>query len=122
MSWIKTKSIIVLSLKHMSSLGLNQLIKEVTRPASKSCLDNVYTNRPQHIEMTKVLNSGMSNHLPVCLVRKYQKHRSIQKCKKTIRYRRWKHFNAEVFRNDLEKAQAYSETLSRRNFRRLKAT
>ena len=58
----------------------------------------MYTNRPQHIQMTKVLNSGMSDHLPVCLVRKYQKHRSIQKCKKTIRYRRWKHFN------DLEKA------------------
>ena len=48
----------------MSSLGLNQLIKEVTHPA---CLDRVYTNRPQHIQMTEVFNGGMSHYLPVCL-------------------------------------------------------
>ena len=31
--------------KYMSGIGMTQLIKEITRPASKACLDHVYTNR-----------------------------------------------------------------------------
>ena len=51
--------------RYTSSLGLNQLIKWIARPANRTCLDHVYTDRPQHILMTKLLNIGMSDHLPV---------------------------------------------------------
>ena len=53
--------------------------------------------------MTKVLNIGMSDHLPVCIVRKYRK-RSIQNIEKTIKYRKWKNFSEQALQEDLEKA------------------
>ena len=53
--------------------------------------------------MTKVLNIGMSDHLPVGIVRKYRK-RSIQNIEKTIKYRKWKNFSEQAFQDDLEKA------------------
>ena len=89
--------------RYSSSLGLNQIIKEIARPANRTCLDHVYTDRPQHILMTKVLNIGMSDHLPVGIVTKYRK-RSIQNIEKTIKYRKWKNFSEQAFQDDLEKA------------------
>ena len=89
--------------RYTSSLGLNQIIKEIARPANRACLDHVYTDRPQHILMTKVLNIGMSDHLPVGIVTKYRK-RSIQNIEKTIKYRKWKNFSEQAFQDDLEKA------------------
>ena len=89
--------------RYTSSLGLNQIIKEIARPANRTCLDHVYTDRPQHILMTKVLNIGMSDHLPVGIVTKYRK-RSIQNIEKTIKYRKWKNFSEQAFQDDLEKA------------------
>ena len=53
--------------------------------------------------MTKVVNIGMSDLLPGCIVRKYQK-RSIQNIEKTIKYRKWKNFSDRAFQDDLEKA------------------
>ena len=89
--------------RYTSSLGLNQLIKEIARPANRTCLDHVYIDRPQHILMTKVLNIGMSDHLPVGIVTKYRK-RSIQNIEKTIKYRKWENFSEQAFQDDLEKA------------------
>ena len=89
--------------RYTSSVGLNQPIKEIARPANRTCLDHVYTDRPQHILMTKVLNIGMSDHLPVGIVTKYRK-RSIQNIEKTIKYRKWKNFSEQAFQDDLEKA------------------
>lgn len=89
--------------RYTSSLGLNQIIKEIARPANRTCLDHVYTDRPQHILMTKVLNIGMSDHLPVGIVTKYRK-RSIQNIEKTMKYRKWKNFSEQAFQDDLEKA------------------
>lgn len=89
--------------RYTSSVGLNQPIKEIARPANRTCLDHVYTDRPQHILMTKVLNIGMSDHLPVGIVTKYRK-RSIQNIEKTIKYRTWKNFSEQAFQDDLEKA------------------
>ena len=89
--------------RYTSSLEMSQLIKEITRPASRTCLDHVYISRPQHFLMTKVLNIGVSDHLPVCIVRKYRK-RSIQNIEKTIKHRKWKIFSEQAFQEDLEKA------------------
>ena len=89
--------------RYTSSLGLNQIIKEIARPANRTFLDHVYTDRPQHILMTKVLNIGMSDHLPVGIVTRYRK-RSIQNIEKTIKYRKWKNFSEQAFQDDLEKA------------------
>ncbi|EDO35224.1 predicted protein [Nematostella vectensis] len=60
-------------IKFLTSLGFTQTINEVTRPESHSCLDHVYTNQPQCITKTKVWNIGLSDHLPVCVVRRYKK-------------------------------------------------
>lgn len=51
--------------KYLSNLGLIQLVKKNTRPVSRTCLDHVYSNQPQHILMTKILDYGISDHLPI---------------------------------------------------------
>ena len=90
-------------IKTFSNLGLHQLINEITRPASQSCLDHVYTTHPQHVFKTKVYESGMSDHLPVCVVRKYQK-RQKQSQHHTITYRDCKNFDEQAFLRDLNSA------------------
>ena len=43
-------------------LGLYRLIHEVTRPESKSCLDNVYVNNPTNVLSSSVVSMGLSDH------------------------------------------------------------
>lgn len=57
-------------IKHATNLGFQQLIYKVTQASSKSCLDPVYSNYPEHIEKWEVFDIGLSDHLPVGLVRK----------------------------------------------------
>ena len=53
-------------------LGLDQLIHEVTRPESKSCLDHIYVNNPTNVLSSSVVSMGLSDHCPVTVVRKKQ--------------------------------------------------
>ena len=50
-------------------MNFTQLVNEVTRPVSGTCLDHIYSNHPQRILNT--LNCGLSDHVPNFAVRKY---------------------------------------------------
>ena len=61
--------------KHRLAKGLRcmhfeQLVDFITRPVSKACLDHVYCNRPQRIELVPSHDIGLADHLPVFVVRK----------------------------------------------------
>ena len=49
----------------LRSHNFKQLIKEITRPLSKACLDHVWCTHPEHLNNATVLSSGKSDHLPV---------------------------------------------------------
>ena len=66
--------------------NLSQLISEVTRPVSSTCLDHVYTTHPGFIADICVPNIGLADDLPVFIRRKYRKKQRDQ-FYSTIEYR-----------------------------------
>ena len=54
-------------------MQLVQVVKSVTRPASSTCLDHVYTSHEHLISHLSVPNIGLANRLPVFICRKYTK-------------------------------------------------
>ncbi len=67
----------------MDTFNLHQLIKETTRITKtiKSCIDHIYVSNVEHIYASKVPHIGITDHFPVCYVRK---HNSIYHIKHII--------------------------------------
>ena len=65
----------------------------MTRPVSGTCLDHIYSNHPQRILNILTLNCGLSDHVPIFAVRKYNKEHASSSMQKNqnIRYRDMKH-------------------------------
>lgn len=59
--------------KSLMNLNLTQTVNEITRPASNTCLDHIYTNYPARMFKVFTKNIGLSDHLPVFAVRRYKK-------------------------------------------------
>ena len=57
--------------KGLRSMHFKQLVDFITHPISKSCLDHVYCNQPQRIKNISTHNIGLSDHLPIFIVRMY---------------------------------------------------
>lgn len=87
-------------IKSLGSMNLSQLVNEVTRPVSNSCLDHIYTTHPAFISVLTVPNIGLADHLPVFICRKYVK---INKdsSHKVINYHDFKNLNVENLLEDL---------------------
>jgi len=84
------------------NMGLTQLIKcptRVTRSTS-SIIDHLYTTRPELIAEVNVANYCLSDHFPVLFTRTL-KTKQVKGCHEHIKYRYFKHFNEEKFREDL---------------------
>ncbi len=81
---------------------INQLINERTRVKknSKTCIDHIYLTNPEHTRSTKVPHISLSDHCPVCYVRKHNAmfHTGTHI---NITYRLFKNFNEDDFVNDL---------------------
>ena len=58
-------------IKVIHGMNFTQLVNEVTRPVSGTCLDPIYSNHPQRILNISSLNCGLSDHVPIFAVRKY---------------------------------------------------
>ena len=84
--------------KELKAMNFKQLVNGVTRPASQTCLDHIYSNYPERITDIIVPDIGLSDHLPIFMRRKYfRQSRTI----KTIRYRHTKTFDENDFKRDL---------------------
>ena len=82
-------------IKAVHGMNFTQLVNEVTRPVSGTCLDHIYSNHPQRILNISTLNCGLSDHIPIFAVRKYNNERascSMQK-NQNIRYRDMQQFD-----------------------------
>ena len=84
----------------LSNIGLHQLISGVTRPASQTCLDHIYSTEISRIVASGILVYGPSNHLPVFAVR--QQFIKPKRSHTIIQYRDYKHLNENSLREDLQ--------------------
>ena len=87
--------------KAFRSLNLNQLVNEVTRPVSSTCLDHIYTTHPSFIANISVPNIGLSDHLPVFIRRKYSRKQKDQ-IHSIIEYRDLNNLNTDELLQDLQ--------------------
>ncbi len=90
--------------RNLLSLGLDQLIWQVTRPESRSCLDHMYLNNKSTVLSSSVPPIGMSDHCPVTVVRKHNGSFTKMNTHKTIKYRNYKNFDQASFCEDLVSA------------------
>lgn len=54
----------------LHNLNLFQLVKVITRPLSKACLDHIWSSHPERRINVQVFPSGLSDHLPTIATRK----------------------------------------------------
>lgn len=85
----------------LRSLNLEQLITEVTRPLSNSCLDHIWYTHRERLNNASVMSSGMSDHLPIVVIRKYKQARIKHV---TITYRDVSKLDKEAFITSLKEA------------------
>ena len=86
-------------------MNFRQLVTETTRPASTTCLDHIWANRPERVVNIRCPNICISDHLPVLAMRLY-KHCSPNKGHqhKSFCYRDFKNLDHAKFIEDLEEA------------------
>ena len=74
-------------IKTLQDLNMSQLVLEITRPLSKSCLDHTWSSHPKRLLNVRLLSTGMSDHLPAIVTRKYKGVQQNKSEHTTITYR-----------------------------------
>ena len=74
-----------------------QLVKAITRPLSKTCLDHIWSSHPERLINVQVFPSGLSDHLPTTATRKKQTSRTKHRRATTTTYRDIKNMDNEQF-------------------------
>ena len=90
--------------KGLLAMNLNQLVLEITRPMSGTCLDHIYSNHSHRIHNIVCPVVGLADRLPLFAVRKYSNQRerpNARKINNCIQYRNMKRFDAELFKQTL---------------------
>ena len=59
-------------IKTIGTCSLEQIVGEITRPVSGTCLDHIYTTHPERLFNCTTMNVGLSDHLPILAVRHYK--------------------------------------------------
>ena len=92
--------------KELKSTNFKQLVSEITRPVSGTCLDLIFSNNPERIRDVNLINVGLSDHLPLVAVRKYVcteiPTATHHNKRNYIRFRKMRNFNEEQFKASLE--------------------
>ena len=91
-------------MKSLLNLNLSQLVNQITRPMSQSCLDHIWCSHPERIRQVEVLSSGMSDHLPLVAVRMYKKLKDNKGEHHNITYRDLRNLNEQAFCESLSSA------------------
>ena len=91
-------------IKTLQNLNMSQLVMEITRPLSKTCLNHIWSSHPEQLINVRVLFTGMSDHLPTIVTRKYKGVQQNKTEHTTITYRDIKNLNKEQFIAALKEA------------------
>ena len=90
-------------LGYMNSHGMAQHVNEATRvvpQVSSTLIDHVYSNFSENIQYIDIPKIGLSDHYPVFFTRKVNA-RILKATHHTIKYRSFKNFDEEKFKEDL---------------------
>ena len=82
-------------IKTLQNLNMSQLVMEITRPLSKTCLDHIWSSHPERLINVRVSSTGRSDHLPTIVTRKYKGVQQKKSEYTTITYRDIKNLNKE---------------------------
>ena len=91
-------------LKFSKNLHLTQKFNQATRPTSASCLDHLWASHPERIAEVKVKLCGLSDHLPIASLRKYNNESKVDKEHKPFKYRDFKSMDTQGFVQSLKQA------------------
>ena len=91
-------------MKSLLNLNRSQLVNQITRPMSQSCLDHIWCSHPERIRQVEVLSSGMSDHLPIVAVRIYKQLKDNKGEHHNITYRDLRNLNEQAFCESLSSA------------------
>ncbi|CAB4007128.1 RNA-directed DNA polymerase from mobile element jockey [Paramuricea clavata] len=86
----------------LHAMSMTQLVNVTTRPASNTCLDHIWCTTEDNIVRISVPQIGLSDHFPVCFIRKFNGGLCREKSHLTIKYRCFKMFDSAKFIKDLE--------------------
>ena len=67
--------------KSLTNLQLTQVVHQVTRPLSGTCLDHIWLSHPERFSQAIMKKIGLSDHLPTIMLRRYNKQRAETKDK-----------------------------------------
>ena len=70
----------------MRNLNMSQLVHGITRSSSKTCLDHIWSSHPERLHNVRTMSSGMSDHLPVIVNRKFIRSKNNDNEQTTIAY------------------------------------
>ena len=90
--------------KFLKNLHLTQLVNEVTRPISGAYLDHLWVSHPERIASVEAKLCGLSDHLPITAMRKYNNTSKVYQGHKSIKYRDFKNMDAQGFVQSLKEA------------------
>lgn len=104
--------------KTLKNLHLIQHVKDVTRPASGTCLDHIWTSHPGKMMCVQTKNIGMSDHLPIMAIRRYKGEALLsENSSNTFSYRDLKRLDVQKFVDELRDAPVGSSFRLSRNRR-----
>ena len=83
---------------------MTQLVNDITRPVSKSCLDHIWCSHPERLRNVQVKNSGMSDYLPVFATRIYKRNKPNDNSHHVINFRNMKQLDTGKFISALKNA------------------
>ena len=88
----------------LRNLNMSQIVNEITRPVSGTCLDHIWSSHPEQLQGVRTVSSGNSDHLPVVATRHFRRVRNNEGIHITITYRDIKSLNKEQFISSLYNA------------------
>ena len=83
--------------KFLKNLYLTQKVNQVTRPISGSCFDHLWVSHPKIIAAIEVKSCGLSDHLPITALRKYNNESKVDREHKSFKYRDLKSMDIQSF-------------------------
>ena len=88
--------------KALKDYKCTQLVTSITRPVSGTCLDHIWSNKPDRVLNISCTDIGISDHLPTIGVRLYKQSINGPKSHKYITYRNLKNLNEKEFLKTLD--------------------
>ena len=85
-------------IRTLKKFYLVQLVNQVTRLSSQTCLDHVWVTHPDRITAVETKVIGLTDHLPTIVLRQYKQNDTKEPSNhRSFTYRDFKHLDVQAF-------------------------